>query len=155
MAPRLPDPTQLASVLPAGGRTLVLACSGESLLLAEAVMRAGHDLGAMIFTGIFVPGLNSRTYLANPLCRVETFFLTPELKAAVARRTTSSALCLFMASTLEQRGGPARRACGRHLQKRPGAIPASFYPSLRGALATKQSILSLRDGYWIASLRSQ
>ena len=29
-----------------------------------------------------MPGLNTRTYLANPECRVETFFLTPELKAA-------------------------------------------------------------------------
>jgi acyl-CoA hydrolase len=45
-------------------------------------MRAGHALGAMTFTGIFVPGLNTRTYLANSDCRVETFFLTPELKAA-------------------------------------------------------------------------
>ena len=45
-------------------------------------MRAGHALGAMTFTGIFVPGLNKRTYLANMQCRVETFFLTPELKPA-------------------------------------------------------------------------
>jgi acyl-CoA hydrolase len=45
-------------------------------------MRAGRALGAMTFTGIFVPGLNTRTYLANSDCRVETFFLTPELKAA-------------------------------------------------------------------------
>ncbi len=45
-------------------------------------MRAGETLGAMTFTGIFVPGLNRRTYLANPQCRVETFFVTPELKAA-------------------------------------------------------------------------
>ncbi len=82
MAPRRLDPADLASALPPGGRTLVLACSGESLLLADAVMRAGEALGAMTFTGIFVPGLNRRTYLANPRCRVETFFLTPELKAA-------------------------------------------------------------------------
>lgn len=82
MAPQHLDPAELARVLPAGGRTLVLACSGESLLLAEAVLRAGSALGAMTFTGIFVPGLNGLTYLANPLCRVETFFLTPELKAA-------------------------------------------------------------------------
>jgi acyl-CoA hydrolase len=82
VAPQRLDPAKLASALPAGGRTLVLACSGESLLLADAVMRAGDALGAMIFTGIFVPGLNSCTYLANPLCRAETFFLTPELKAA-------------------------------------------------------------------------
>src|SRR5258708_33615192 len=82
MTPARLDPADLASELPAGGRTLVLACSGESLLLADAVMRAGDALGAMTFTGIFVPGLNNHTYLANPQCRVETFFITPELKAA-------------------------------------------------------------------------
>jgi acyl-CoA hydrolase len=84
MAPRHFEPAELASVLPPGGRTLVLACSGESLLLADAVMQAGEALGAMTFTGIFVPGLNRHTYLANPSCRVETFFITPELKAARA-----------------------------------------------------------------------
>lgn len=82
MAPTRFDTADLASVLPAGGRTLVLGCSGESLMLAEAVMGAGDALGAMTFTGIFIPGLNTRTYLANPACRVETFFMTPELKAA-------------------------------------------------------------------------
>lgn len=82
MAPRRLDPDDLASRLPRGGRVLVGACSGESLLLADAVMRAGERLGAMTFTGIFVPGVNTRAYLANPQCRVETFFLTPELKAA-------------------------------------------------------------------------
>src|SRR6516225_1906126 len=82
VAPRRIDPASLASVLPPDGRTLVVACSGESLILADAVMRAGEALGAMTFTGIFVPGLNTRTYLANPRCRVETFFMTPELKAA-------------------------------------------------------------------------
>ncbi len=45
-------------------------------------MRAGEALGAMTFTGIFVPGVNRNSYLANPRCRIETFFLTPELKAA-------------------------------------------------------------------------
>lgn len=82
MAPRRFEPASLASVLPPDGRTLVVACSGESLLLADAVMCAGEALGAMTFTGIFVPGLNTRTYLANPRCRVETFFMTPELRAA-------------------------------------------------------------------------
>jgi acyl-CoA hydrolase len=82
MAPLRRDPHDIASALPRGGRTLVGGCSGESLLFAEAVMRAGDALGPMTFTGIFVPGLNTRTYLANPDCRVETFFLTPELKAA-------------------------------------------------------------------------
>jgi len=82
LAPRRIDPADIASALPPGGRTLIGACSGESLRLAEAVLRAGDALGAMTFTGIFVPGLNKHTYLANPHCRVETFFLTPELKAA-------------------------------------------------------------------------
>src|ERR1700722_19820544 len=82
MSPRRLDPADLAAALPPDGRTLVVATSGESLVLADAVMRAGEALGAMIFTGIFIPGLNTRTYLANPKCRVETFFLTPELKAA-------------------------------------------------------------------------
>ena len=59
-------------------------CSAESLVLADAVLGAGEALGATMFTGIFVPGLNRRTYLANSQCRVETFFLTPELKAAGA-----------------------------------------------------------------------
>ena len=82
MPPRRLDLDDLASALPPGGRVLVGACSGELLRLADAVMRAGGRLGATTFTGIFVPGLNRRTYLANPDCRVETFFLTPELKAA-------------------------------------------------------------------------
>ena len=66
MAPRRLDPHNIASALPPGGRTLVAGCSGESLLLADAVKHAGDALGAMTFTGIFVPGLNTRTYLANP-----------------------------------------------------------------------------------------
>ena len=82
MAPWRLGLQDLASALPPGGRILVAGCSGKSLLLAEAVMRAGERLNAMTFTGIFVPGLNTCTYLANPKCRVETFFLTPELKAS-------------------------------------------------------------------------
>ena len=82
MVPRRIVSADIASALPPGGRTLIGACSGESLRLAEAVMGASDALGGMTFTGIFVPGLNKHTYLANPHCRVETFFLTPELKAA-------------------------------------------------------------------------
>jgi len=119
MAPIRFDPDDLASVLPPGGRTLVLGCSGESRILAEAVMQAGPALGAMTFTGIFVPGLNRHTYLANPACRVETFFLTPELKAAgdavtflplcygdiLARlRTIKIDAALFMASEPDSSG---------------------------------------------------
>lgn len=76
------DADALVAMLPSGGRTLVSGCSAESLLLADAVERAGDSLGPVTFTGIFVPGLNRRTYLANPSCTTETFFLTPELKAA-------------------------------------------------------------------------
>jgi acyl-CoA hydrolase len=82
MPPRRIAPGELASVLPSGGRVLLGLCSAESLLLAEAVMGAGDALGAVTFMGVFVAGLNRQTYLANAQCRVETFFLTPELKAA-------------------------------------------------------------------------
>jgi acyl-CoA hydrolase len=82
MAPRRLDPDDIAAVLPAEGRVLVSSCSAESLILGDAVRRAGTALGAMTFTGIFVPGLNTRSWLPNPACRVETFFMTPELKAA-------------------------------------------------------------------------
>lgn len=80
MAPRRLNPIDVAGVLPRGGRGLIGACSGESLVWAEAVV--GAALGPMTFTGIFVSGLNTRTYLANPQCRVETFFQTPQFKAA-------------------------------------------------------------------------
>jgi acyl-CoA hydrolase len=36
----------------------------------------------MTFSGIFVPGLNRRTWLGGPDCSVLTFFMTPELRAA-------------------------------------------------------------------------
>lgn len=76
------DADALVARLPAGGRILVNGCSAESTLLADAVERAGEAVREATFTGIFVPGLNRHTYLANPRCRTETFFLTPELKAA-------------------------------------------------------------------------
>ena len=119
MAPRRLDPDDLASVLPRGGRVLVGACSGESLLLAEAVARAGDALGPLTFTGIFVPGLNTRDYLANPRGRVEAFFQTPQFKAAgdasrflplcyadiLARlRTIEIDAALFMATPPDRQG---------------------------------------------------
>jgi acyl-CoA hydrolase len=84
MAPRRLDPDDIAAVLPPRGRVLVSSCSAESLVLGDAVRRAGNALGVTTFTGIFVPGLNTRSWLANSSCRVETFFMTPELKAAGA-----------------------------------------------------------------------
>jgi acyl-CoA hydrolase len=71
----------MSALLPANSRILVQGASAESRLLADAVMATGASLGALTFTGIFVPGLNRHTYTANANCRVETFFMTPELKA--------------------------------------------------------------------------
>jgi len=93
MAPRRIEPADLASVLPPGGRTLVMGCAGESLVLNDAVMAAGDAVGAMTFTGIFIPGVNRRTYLANPDCRLETFFITPEIKAAPAAQVRFMPMC--------------------------------------------------------------
>lgn len=84
MAPRRIAPSEIGDVLPRRGRVLVGSCSAESLVLADAVMGAGDALGALTFTGVFAPGVNRRTYLANAACRIETFFATPELKAAGA-----------------------------------------------------------------------
>ena len=79
--PQRIDPAALATVLPPGGLTLVSSCSAESALLADAVETAGEALGDMILCGIFVPGLNRRTWRAGPASRVLTFFQTPELRA--------------------------------------------------------------------------
>jgi acyl-CoA hydrolase len=76
------DPARLGDFLPPGGLTYVQGCSGHSGVLAGAAMAAGAALGAMEFTGIFVPGLNHATWLANPDCRVRSFFMTPELREA-------------------------------------------------------------------------
>jgi acyl-CoA hydrolase len=80
VTPRRIDPGELADVLPPDGLTLVSACSAESTILADAVESAGTALGAMTFCGIFVGGLNRRTWRAGPQSRVLTFFLTPELR---------------------------------------------------------------------------
>ncbi len=91
--PQCIAPDQLASVLPKGGRVLVLGTTGESLLLAEALMAAGDALGAMTFTGVLIPGINRHSYLANRDCRLETFFVTPEIKAAPAAQVDFMPLC--------------------------------------------------------------
>src|SRR3546814_8127390 len=78
MAPARIAPADLADWLPAGGRVLVTGATGESLILAEAVMDAGEALGPMTFTGIFIPGVNNHDYLANADCRVETYFVRSE-----------------------------------------------------------------------------
>src|SRR3546814_11831523 len=85
MAPARIAPADLADWLPAGGRVLVTGATGESLILAEAVMDAGEALGPMTFTGIFIPGVNNHDYLANADCRVETYFVTPPLQPELGR----------------------------------------------------------------------
>ena len=85
MAPTRFDAGDLATVLPPGGLTLVSSCSAELQLLADTVMRAGGALGAMTFSGVFVPGLNRQTWFAGADCRVLTFFMTPELRALGGR----------------------------------------------------------------------
>lgn len=80
MAPRCLDRDALASVLPAGGLTLVSSCSAESDLLADMVARAGDALGEMRFSGVFVPGLNRLTWSSGPRSRTLTFFQTAELR---------------------------------------------------------------------------
>lgn len=79
------SPDALAALLPPGGRVLVSGCSTESVVMAEAIMRTSGALAGITFTGIFVPGLNRQSYLPDAQARVETFFLTPELKAAGAQ----------------------------------------------------------------------
>jgi acyl-CoA hydrolase len=93
MMPQLIALTDLPSVLPCGGRVLVQGATGESLLLAGAVMAAGDALGAMTFTGALIPGTNDQTYLANAACRLETFFITPAIKAAPAAQVQFLPLC--------------------------------------------------------------
>src|SRR3546814_1117043 len=88
MAPARIAPADLADWLPAGGRVLVTGATGESLILAEAVMDVGEALGPMTFTGIFIPGVNNHDYLANPDCRVETYFVKQQIKTELGMRVT-------------------------------------------------------------------
>jgi acyl-CoA hydrolase len=84
MAPARIDAGALASLLPRDANVYVQGCSAESLIFADALEAAGETLGAMSATGIFVPGLNRRTWRPNNASRTCTFFVTPELaKGAV------------------------------------------------------------------------
>lgn len=80
MIPRQLRPGDLPAALPPGGLTLVSSSPAESDLLAAEVAGSGGALGAMTFSGVFVPGLNTATWNGAPQSRVLTFFQTPELK---------------------------------------------------------------------------
>ncbi|WP_084355921.1 acetyl-CoA hydrolase/transferase family protein [Novosphingobium lentum] len=91
-APRALQPGDLASVVPAGGLTLVSSTSAESDLLGAEVAAAGAALGAMDFSGVFIPGLNTVAWDNGPQSRVTTFFQTPDLRKR-ADRTRFLPLC--------------------------------------------------------------
>lgn len=80
--PRRVEADEAIAMLPRGARVLVQGGAGESELLAAAVERAAAERPDLSFVGVFLPGVNTRTYGAAEGCAVTTFFLTPELKAA-------------------------------------------------------------------------
>lgn len=90
--PRMVTEGEIAGLLPRGGRVIVQSARGESQIIAGAIMAAGTELGAMTFTGAFIPGSSPNSYLANPDCRVETFFMTPQL-ATAPEQVTFLPLC--------------------------------------------------------------
>lgn len=106
MTARFLRPGDLASALPPGGLTLVSSSPAESDLLAAEVAAAGPALGAMTFSGIFVPGLNKATWQAGPDSRVLTFFQTPELRREGAR-SDFRPLCYQDILRLYRRNPPA------------------------------------------------
>jgi len=81
MKPKFMNKLDAVGYIRPGMRVLVGTVSGESTLLAEAVMDAGDDCSAT-YTGVFVPGLNRHTYLAGKDSRVETYFMTEALRRA-------------------------------------------------------------------------
>lgn len=83
--PAIIDGTALADMLPAGRLTLVSGASAESDVLADAVEAAGDRLGATSFSGVFVGGLNRRTWRAGSRSRILTFFATPVMRAGDER----------------------------------------------------------------------
>lgn len=85
VAPRRIRPEELAEILPAGGLTWLQGCSAESPLIRDSLVAAGDALGAMAFTGIFIPGLNRLDYALTGQRRVKTFFMTAEFARAADR----------------------------------------------------------------------
>ncbi|MEZ5955827.1 MAG: acetyl-CoA hydrolase/transferase C-terminal domain-containing protein [Hyphomonadaceae bacterium] len=65
-------------------RALVQGAAGESLLLADALEAA--DLRGRKFTGVFLPGVNGRTYGAREGAAFTGFFVTPQLRGAAGLR---------------------------------------------------------------------
>ena len=78
------DPRDFARLIPRDPTIYVQGTSAESIVLADAVAESEFDLGAATITGIFVPGLNRRSWLPNTKSRTLTFFMTAELQCCQA-----------------------------------------------------------------------
>ncbi len=69
--------------LPSGRRIYVAGCGGEPTALIDALAARGVE--GRTFTGVYIPGVNRRDLTAlGSGCRVESFFMTPELRPAFA-----------------------------------------------------------------------
>lgn len=75
MPPRI-QPAELGRYLPEAGLCWITGCSGESAAFREGL--SGLSRPGLMFTGIFVPGLNRPAYLLDTGGRVTTFFMLPE-----------------------------------------------------------------------------
>ena len=67
--------------VPDGKRIYVAGCCGEPSALIDAM--AARGMGPRTFTGVYIPGVNRRDLSTlGTDCRVESFFMTPELRQA-------------------------------------------------------------------------
>jgi acyl-CoA hydrolase len=79
VAPARIRPDQIIDYLPNNGLVWLHACSGDSGLIRVGLTQAGERLSSLIFTGIFVPGLNRLDHLLSAGSRIVTFFMLPEM----------------------------------------------------------------------------
>ena len=82
MSPARIRPEELSDFHPRSGTVWLHACSGDSSLLRAGLTGAGQDLSGLIFTGIFVPGLNPMGPLLAAGARFRSYFMLPEMLAA-------------------------------------------------------------------------
>lgn len=67
--------------LPEGKRIYVAGCCGEPTAMIDAMATRG--VAPRTFTGVYIPGVNRRDLSTlGADCRVESFFMTPELRQA-------------------------------------------------------------------------
>lgn len=103
--------------LPVDKRIYVAGCGGEPTALIDAMTDRGVD--RRTFTGTYIPGVNKRDLTTlGADCRVETFFLTPELRPAFKAGRVGF-LPLHYSDIHRHLGGPAD--CGLALLQVPPA----------------------------------